>query len=124
MVDRWLANDWVLRVLSLLLAIGIWITQNPTVVRTVSGLPVMVTNTSKLRVQISPAAVSVQIRGPAQIVDAIQPGAIRVSASVPYAVPGLYRATIHVSTQVAGTEVVAVVPDQVKVTLSTPASAP
>lgn len=122
MIDRWLANDWVLRVLSLLLAIGIWAQVNPTVPRTLTGLPVTVTNTAKLHVQISPATVSVQVRGPQQIINALQPGAIRVSASVPYAVPGLYRVTVRVSTPVAGTQVVAVVPDQVKVRLSTTGS--
>jgi YbbR domain-containing protein len=133
MIDRWLANDWVLRILSLLLAIGIWwqvtqsqkqvtVSQSPTVVRKVSGVSVSVTNTAKLAVKVSPEKVSVQIRGPAQIVDALRPGAIRVTTSVPYAQAGRYRATLHASSQVGGTQVVSVTPDQVRVTLSTPDS--
>lgn len=144
MVDRWLANDWVLRVLSLLIAIGIWaevthLGQNPTVVRkpvvrktvvrktvvrNFTGLPVTVRNTGSLRVQVAPQSVSVQVRGPAAIVDALQPGAIHVSASVPYAVPGLYLTTIQVTTSVGGTEVVAVMPDQASVTLYPASSSP
>jgi YbbR domain-containing protein len=127
-IDRWLANDWVLRVLSLLLAIGIWAQvtmSNPTVVRTVSGVPVAVTGVgSNLKVQVSPASVTVEIRGPAAIVDSLKPGAIRASASVPYARPGTYKTTIRAISQAGGTDVVTVTPDVARVTLSTAKSSP
>ncbi len=124
MIDRWLANDWVLRVLSLLLAIGIW-AQVTLTTRTVSGVPVTVSRVdSSLRVQVSPATVSVEIRGPSAIVNSLRPGAIRVYASVPYARPGTYTAVLQAQSQAGGTQVVVVTPDRVKVTLSTASSSP
>ncbi len=126
MVDRWLANDWVLRVLSLLLAIGIWanlsLTQNPNPagVRKFHALPVTVRNTGHLKVDIAPGQVSVEIRGPSDIVRALQPSAIRVLTSVPYAQPGAYRVKLSVDAPVAGTSVVWVQPDQVTVRLANP----
>lgn len=122
MIDRWLANDWVLRVLSLLLAIGIWISVNPTVSRTFTHMPVTITGTAKLKVKVAPATVSVEIRGPAAIVDALHPGAISVTASVPYAVPGTYKAQVTASTSVGGTQVAIVAPHVVQVTLTSDTS--
>jgi YbbR domain-containing protein len=128
MIDRWLANDWVLRVLSLLLAIGIWAqvtSQIPVVPRTVSGVPVTVVNAgTTLRAQVSPANVSVQIRGPSTIVNSLKPGAIRVYASVPYARQGTYTVVLHAESQAGGTQVVVVTPDRAKVTLSKASSSP
>ena len=112
MIDRWLANDWVLRVLSLLLAVGIWANLNPTVMREFRALPVTVQNAGRLHVVLSPETVSVEIRGPSDIVDALQPSAIRVLAVVPYAQPGTYRVKLSVVAPVAGTEVVAILPDE------------
>lgn len=125
MIDRWLANDWVLRVLSLLLAIGVWanlnLTQSPTtVMRKFRALPVTVQNTGRLKVQVTPEAVAVEIRGPSDIVDALQPSAIRVLTAVPYAQPGTYRVKLNVDAPVAGTEVIAVLPDKATVQLLSP----
>ncbi len=129
MVDRWLANDWVLRVLSLFLAIGIWANlalpqnptvANPTVARTFRALPVAVENAGHLHVQVKPASVAVEIRGPSDIVNALPPSAIRVVADVPYAQPGTYRVKLSVDAPVAGTQVVRVVPDHSNVELHAP----
>lgn len=126
MVDRWLANDWVLRVLSLLLAIGIWwslnLTQNPSTsrLRWFRHLPVAVQNAGHLHVAVAPTAVAVEIRGPTDIVDALQSSAIRVSAVVPYAQPGTYRVSLRISATVAGTTVVGASPQAVTVHLLAP----
>jgi len=124
MVDRWLANDWVLRVLSLLLAIGIWanfaLPQNPNRARTFHNLPVSVENVGHNKVQVTPAEVSVEISGPSDIVGAVQPTAMRVVASVPYPQAGTYRVTLKVDAPVAGTQVVAVTPRAVTVRLGKP----
>lgn len=125
MVDRLLANDWVLRILSLLLAIGIWaqvtLSPNPTVVRKFTGLPVTVQNTGSLGVSTIPATVRVELKGPAQILDAIQPSAIQVTVSSPSAAPGRYQAPVEVSAPIAGTEVIAVQPAQATIILTRPA---
>lgn len=122
MIDRWLANDWVLRVLSLLLAVGIWValTPNPPVIRKFASLSVTVQNAGRLHVQLTPASVSVEIRGPSDIVGALQPSAIRVVAVVPYAQPGTYRVKLNVDAPVAGTAVVGVLPDEATVNLVKP----
>ncbi len=124
MLDRWLDNDWVLRVLSLLLAIGIWASllhnPNPTVVRKFHALPVMVQNAGHLHVQVRPVSVAVDIRGPADIVDRLQPSAIRVVADVPYAQPGSYRVKLNVDAPAAGTQVAKVLPDESTVKLIAP----
>lgn len=128
MLDRLLANDWVLRILSLLLAVGIWaqvtLGLNPTVVRQFTNLPVTVQNTGSLRVSISPSTVSVEIKGPAQVVDAVQPGAIRVYVSSPFAAPGRYQVAVRVSAPIAGTEVIAVQPAQATVVLTSQTGTP
>lgn len=127
MVDRLLANDWVLRILSLLLAIGIWAqvtpspNPNPTVVRPFTGLPVTVQNTGSLSVSTDPTTVRVELKGPAQILDAIQPSAIQVTVSSPSAAPGRYQAPVEVSAPFAGAEVIAVQPAQVTIVLTRPA---
>ena len=124
MVDRWLENDWVLRILSLLLAIGIWasqtLAQNPTVVRHFNTLPVTVQDAGHLHAQASPDTVRVEIQGPANIVNGLQPSAILVTASVPYAKAGTYRVKLNVAAPVAGTEVVSVVPGSATVRLASP----
>ncbi len=125
MIDRWLANDWVLRVLSLLLALGIWwqvtVTQNPTVKHTVSQLPVTVQSSPKhLRLEITPKDASVVVRGPVQTVTTLQPGAIRVYVSVPYDKPGRYKTALHAEIQAGGTQVVSVMPATATVTLRSP----
>ncbi len=124
MLDRWLDNDWVLRVLSLLLAIGIWASlmhpPNPTVIRPFHALPVTVQNAGHLNVRATPATVLVDIRGPADIVDKLQPSAIRVVADVPYAQPGTYRVKLNVDAPVAGTQVAKVLPDESTVKLIAP----
>ncbi len=124
MVDRWLANDWVLRVLSLLLAVGIWASlihnPNPTVIRKFRALPVTVQNAGHLHVKVTPTAVAVDIRGPANIVDALQPSAIRVVAAVPYAEPGTYKVKLNVDAPAARTQVTDVQPDASTVRLIAP----
>ena len=126
MVDRWLANDWVLRILSLLLAIGIWYnltqtqTQNSNKPRWFRHLPVTVQNAGHLHATLAPQKVAVEISGPSDIVDALQSSAIRVIAVVPYAQPGTYRVRLNVYATVAGTTVVEVLPSDATVRLLAP----
>jgi YbbR domain-containing protein len=126
MVDRWLAHDWVLRVLSLLLAIGIWATltqnQNPSTsrLRWFHHLPVAVQNVGHLHVAVAPTTVAVEVRGPTDIVNALQSSAVRVMAVVPYAQPGTYRVRLRVSAPVAGTTVIGTSPQDVTVRLLAP----
>lgn len=127
MVDRLLENDWVLRILSILLAIGIWAqvtSQNPTVNRPFHGLQISVQNTGSLRVRTTPSVVSVELVGPMQIVDAVKPGAIRVYVTAPSASPGRYTVPVKVVAPIGGTQVVAVQPAQATIILSSQSGTP
>lgn len=123
-MNRILARNSTLIVLSLIIAIGLWIEanveQNPELVQTYKFIPVEVRNTdpSLVVLDYSPRSVDLRIRGPATILRGLGSGDFRAWVDLTGAKAGAGDYPVQVSLP-AGVGLDEAVPQRVSVTLDT-----
>lgn len=120
-MDRWLEKDWVLRLLSLLLAIFVWTqvvgTQDPLVTRTFPDVPVAGRGRPRgASFQVAPDAVAVTVRGPRSAAAALDTQQVRAYVGLGGLRPGQYTLPVQVQAG-PGVEVASVTPGVVSVTV-------
>ncbi|MCY0886699.1 MAG: CdaR family protein [Firmicutes bacterium] len=125
MMDRLLENDTALKIISVIVAIALWVTANsnrtPPTVATLGPIPLEWTTLpqgSDLMVMgLKPGAVTVQIKGPPTAVNAAHSSSLAAWVSLGQLTrPGTYSLPVHAAIP-AGTSLVAVYPSRVVVTV-------
>lgn len=124
MMDRFLENDTVLKVVSLLVALFLWFevvpTQNQNTVKSVGPVAVQWTIPSQSNwtvMSVQPNAVTVQIKGPPQVMSGIGSRDVEAVVNISNLTrPGSYSLRVAVSVP-RNTSLVSVVPAEVVVTV-------
>lgn len=121
-MERWLSSDAAVRVLSVLVALLIWVyvtaQGSPTVTQTLRGVPVQWVNVPPgLAVTaVEPAEVDVRVRGPARLVSDLDGSRVQATVNLRGEAAGPAPHAVHVRTP-SGVQVVGVDPPQVVVHL-------
>ncbi|MHB1426535.1 MAG: CdaR family protein [Gemmataceae bacterium] len=122
MMDRLLENDTVLKILSLLVAVAVWVQVNggvpQTAERPVPNVPVVSTvapHSTLTVLSIKPSTVTIQLKGPASLVGSTA-NVTAVVSLTKVTHPGTFALNVAASVP-AGTSLVSITPSQVVVTV-------
>ncbi|HHV79191.1 MAG TPA: hypothetical protein GXX40_06225 [Firmicutes bacterium] len=121
-MDRWLENDFALKVISVLVALVLWLQVtnelNPVELRTYRGVTVKYTNNSSQTVLVdaSPAMVSVTLRGNRRVLSSLNETTLTAEVNLSGAAPGKVTVPIRIQPP-QGCEVAEISPAIATVTL-------
>lgn len=124
MMDKLLENDTVLKILSLLVAVAVWVQVNAgqpqTAVRSVTNVPVVSTvapHSNLTVLSIKPSAVSIQLKGPVNLLGTSANSNVTAVINLTKVThPGTFALTVAASVP-TGTSLVSITPKQVVVTV-------